>query len=192
MPHATKKNDIVHLCLIYVITSILFFSFGFRHIMVLYSDHGLVTKGKSNLKLFHQLYWVIVFAYILLFSFFMPISHIIRGNFPKSTEKGKICLLVKTNNRANYKGLLIELVFHCMTTFKCIIFYQKTKRFMKGLCPNETNNCIRKYRRNLINMNETLSYHMSWYMIIFIEHMSVLFFSKLDLNPRIVFLHTIF
>ena len=58
---------------------------------------------------------------------------------------------------------------------------------MRGLCPNETNNCIRKYRRNLINMNETLSYHMSWYMIIFLEHMSVLCFSKLDLDPKIVF-----
>ena len=122
-----QSCDISHLCLIYVITIILSFGFAFRHILVLYSDRGLVRKGKSNLNLFHQLYWVIVCVYILLFSFFLPISHIIKRSFPKSTEKGKICLLVKTDNRTNYKGLLIELAFHCVTIFQLYYYNRRTK-----------------------------------------------------------------
>ena len=179
--------------MIYVPCTTLFFSFVFRHILVVYSDRGLIRKGKSNLNLFHQLYWVIVCAYIILFCFLMPISHIIRGNFPNSTEKGKICLLIKSDNRTNYKGVLIELAFYFIITCQMYDFNRRTKRFMRGLCPNETNNCIRKYRRNLVNMKETLSYDMSWYMIVFLEYMSVLFFSKLDLDPNIVFVtHNIF
>ena len=174
--------------MIYLPCTILFFSFAFRHILVLYPDRGLISKGKSNLKLFHQLYWVIVSAYILLFCFLMPISHIIRGNFPKSAEKGKICLLLQTDNRTTNKGLLIELAFYFLIFCQMFDFNRRTRRFMRGLCPTERNSCIRKYRRNLINMKETLSYDMSWYMIIFLEHMSVLIFSKIELDPMVVFL----
>ena len=71
----------------YVFTEVLFLSHVFRSFLVVFSERGLVSKGKTNLKLFHQLFWVLFCAFLVVFTFIMPISHVIRGKFPETTKK---------------------------------------------------------------------------------------------------------
>ena len=175
--------------MVYVFTEVLFFSFAFRTFLVVFAERGLVAKGKTNLQLFHQLYWVLFCAFFVVLTFIMPISHIIRGTFPKTTNKGQICLLAQNNQdiKINQKGVFIEFAYAFLVTIQLFRSNRKTKQFMRGLCPNKNNHCIRVYRRNIINISETMIFHLSWYMILFVDNISVLILQKFEVEPQTVF-----
>ena len=173
----------------YVFGEILFLSHVFRSFLIVFSERGLVAKGKTNLKLFHQLFWVIFCAFLVVFTFIMPISHIIRGKFPETTRKGQICLLAHTNQdiEINQKGVLIEIAYGVLVIIQLFRSNRKSKQFVRGLCPNKNNHCIRIYRRNILNMHETMMFHLSCYMISFVDNISVLIFNKFEVDPQTVF-----
>ena len=173
----------------YVFTEVLFLSHVFRSFLVVFSERGLVAKGKTNLKLFHQLFWVLFCAFLVVFTFIMPISHVIRGKFPETTKKGQICLLAQTNQdiEINQKGLLIEIAYNVLVTIQLFRSDRKSKQFVRGLCPNKNNHCIRIYRRNILNMHETMMFHLSCYMINFVDNISVLFLKKFEVDPQTAF-----
>ena len=58
---------------------------------------------------------------------------------------------------------------------------------MRSLCPNKNNHCIRVYRRNILNIHETMMFHLSWYMILFVDNISVLILQKFEVDPLTVF-----
>ena len=67
--------------------------------MILYSDRGLVSKGKPNLVLFHQLYWTVFSAFAAIGIMIYPIVPMIKGSLV-DTDKMKICLLVPLHSGA--------------------------------------------------------------------------------------------
>ena len=69
-------------------------SFGFRHILSLYADRGLVQNVKPNLTLFNQLYWVVVGSWLAVFFAINPGKNLFKGNhLLQDMNRGRACLL---------------------------------------------------------------------------------------------------
>ena len=66
-------------------------NFSFRSILIGYA-RGLVLKGRPNLRLFNQLYWVLFSGFCTIGIILFPILKLAQGNF-NETNYGKICLL---------------------------------------------------------------------------------------------------
>ena len=92
----------------------------------------------------------------------LPVSHMVKGEFPEALQKGKICLLVHNDVAADYpdnkKGQLIQTAFNIASLVIIFDLNRRTTTWVRVNCPNKTMSCIGKYRRNLINMQETLMY----------------------------------
>ena len=56
------------------------------------------------------------------------------------------------------KGRLIQITFDLVSLFIIFDLNRRTNNWVKRNCPNQRMSCIGKYRRNLINMRETLWY----------------------------------
>ena len=67
------------------------FSHIFRSAMVRFADRGLVLQGRPNLKLFNQLFWLILVPYCCIGLMMAPFNSIIRGSFPQ-TYVAKHCI----------------------------------------------------------------------------------------------------
>ena len=64
-----------------------------RVFLICFAERGLVAQGRPNLRLFHQLYWILFSAFITIGIVTFPIMKFLRGNFAETTY-GKICLLI--------------------------------------------------------------------------------------------------
>ena len=71
--------------------------------MILHSEKGLVDKGQPNLKLFNQLYWVVVFSMTVIELTISPFTQIAKGGFPENSHKGRICLLLEADPTVDYE-----------------------------------------------------------------------------------------
>ena len=80
----------------YTYTYSLFNIFVFRSFLVLLADLGLVKGGQADLRLFNQLFWLVVAVNLVLSFFTFPIVPTIRGTFPSQTLIGKVCLVCST------------------------------------------------------------------------------------------------
>ena len=60
-----------------------------RVFLICFAERGLVVQGRPNLRLFHQLYWIVFSVFIVTF----PVLMFLRGNFAETTY-GKICLQI--------------------------------------------------------------------------------------------------
>ena len=104
---------------------ILLFSFHFRLFLVLYADRGLLKNGKPNLKLFCQLYWVVMVV-LLIFCFAMfPGKNLLKGNFILQDSKCKIMSLRERARTFNWdtfkeKGHRLCLYRYCVHSFTAI------------------------------------------------------------------------
>ena len=74
-------------------TLTLFLNFLYRVVLILFSDRGLVVRGRSKLTLFRQLYWTVFWACfcMLLFMHIYSSTQISVDPFTGSTL-GNICL----------------------------------------------------------------------------------------------------
>ena len=67
-------------------------------ILVKFSGRGLVFNGYPNLKLFNKLFWLF-FITIVTYSYVVfPLAHQLKGEFPKNSTKGQICLRLDFRN----------------------------------------------------------------------------------------------
>ena len=64
--------------------NIFFFHCVFRHALVLYADRGLEEKGRPNLRLFYQLYWLVSLTFVVLGTLMWPTLAIARGTIERS------------------------------------------------------------------------------------------------------------
>jgi hypothetical protein len=143
--------------LVYITT--LIFSFFFRVFLILHADKGLVQKGSLNLRLFHQLYWVIVCSFLLVGHGVFSLPHLIDGTF-QGTLSGQICLLQDISDDevfkiVNLKRDLIRSVFPLIALVGVKYLSWRVKQFVSGLCPGGKMSCIGIYKRNVIKYHYT-------------------------------------
>ena len=167
--------------------TIFFYNFLFRTFLIWYAN-GFIRKGATDLKLFYQLHWIICVSYIaiVLFGIF-PTPSILRGDFPKGSTSGKICLLVHLERSELYMRLNSFVI---VTTLVCIIYIlyakSRTSRLLTVLCPRNKMSCIRKYQRNVISYDEHILVVIYWLLCSQIEVIMSSLYIFYDTDPKIV------
>ena len=132
------------------------FNMVFRSFFILHPDYGLVKDGRPDLHLVHQLYWVALCAFILVNHSVLPLSFLIKGNFPEGTGPGRLCLvLARGQSQDNAKLTIMQFITPFLVTTFTIYITWRVRRFLKGHCPRGRMSCIGVYRRNVITMKET-------------------------------------
>jgi hypothetical protein len=143
-------------------TLILFFSFLFRAVLILHADKGLVHHGSLNLRLFHQVYWVVICSFLVSAHGVFSLPKWINSNF-RETVPGKICFLRDFSTNENIKTYLISLAFSFIAVFVIKYMTWRVNRCMSGLCPDKKMSCIGNYKRNAISLNVTTKLLHLWY-----------------------------
>ena len=118
-----------------------------------------MDKGRPNLKLFNQLFWVVVFSMTAIEHFMFPFNHIAKGGFPENSHKGRICLLLEADPTVDYewkKYKLFPLTMSSVALVYCAYTHLRIKRFMRVFCPNKRYSCIMPYKRNILNFKTSL------------------------------------
>ena len=136
-----------------------FFCFVFRCLVVIHAEKGLIVKGKPDLRLLNQLYWLIVLSFttvniFIIFYFYQTI--IITENFVSSSPMA-ICLMVngkedseKKDGLSGIRPAFLFIQYACMSYLNMSL-----NRFLKGHCPGRKMSCIGKRRRNVVSLKET-------------------------------------
>ena len=151
----------------YVYMTAMLFNIFFRAFFILYPDYGLVKDGQPDLRLVHQLYWVVLSSFILVNHAVLPLSFLIKGTFPEGTGPGRLCLglgnMTKDEmsphqqTQDNAKLTIMQFMTPLLVTiFNCYVCW-RVRRFVRGHCPRGRLSCIGVYRRNVITLKETSS-----------------------------------
>ena len=115
----------------------------------------------------------------------------VKGEFPEALQKGKICLLVHNNVNTDYpdnkKGQLIQTAFNIVSLVIIFDLNRRTTTWVRVNCPKKTMSCIGKYRRNLINMQETLRYFYFEKSVFLVELCIIEMCSYFEMSPHSVF-----
>ena len=142
-----------------VIASSAFFSFLFRSLVVLHAEKGLIVKGRPDLKLLNQLFWLImgsytVFVLFIVFNFYRTI--ILTKTFVSSSNMA-ICLMVDGKEDRDLEAgfRVIGPAFRFVQFSVMSYLYSMVNGYLKGLCPDEKMSCIGKYRRNVMSLTDT-------------------------------------
>ena len=154
----------------YVYWVVLFMSFGFRHILILYADRGLVQNGQPNLTLFNQLYWVVVGSWLALGFAMNPGKNLLKGNhLLQDMSRGRACLLRSLpghSSESQLKYKAIGVVTAMIVSFYITNQRRQLGRYVKGVCPNGRMSCFGKFRRNVVNLDQTYWWLMWWCLAI--------------------------
>ena len=137
-----------------------------------------VREGRPDLRLFHQLYWIIVCSELLVMYIVFPGAPILQGNFPSETVPGRVCLLLQTASRTSsafyesesYKLNMFRLFFPSLNIVIIIYLRFRVKRFMSELCPRKQMSCIGVYKRNVIGLQTTINWLISWNILVLLEY----------------------
>ena len=134
-----------------------------------------MREGRPDLRLFHQLFWIVVCSYLLAMYFVFPGASILQGTFPSETEAGRVCLLLPTASSAfyqseSYKLNMFRLFFPLLNTFVIIYLRFRVKRFTSELCPRNQMSCIGVYKRNVISLQTTIRWLMFWNIVLLLEY----------------------
>ena len=145
---------------------VLFMSFGFRHFLILYADRGLVQNGRPNLTLFTQLYWVVVGSLLALGFAMNPGKNLLKGNhLLQDMNRGRACLLRSmpghsAESQFTYKA--IGVVFAMILSIRITNQRRLLVRYVRGVCPNGRMSCFGKFRRNVLNLDQTYWWLIWW------------------------------
>ena len=128
--------------------------------LILHAEKGLLVHGRPNLKLFNQLFWIVVCAFIMVSYSGFPLPFLVKGSYPESSNAGKICLLRDINDENlkdldNYRFELIQFNAFFVTWFLSKYASYRVSRFLKGCCPRKKMSCIGVYKRNVLTFLET-------------------------------------
>ena len=118
-----------------------------------------MEKGRPNLKLFNQLFWVVVFSMTAIEHFMFPFNHIAKGGFPDNSHKGRICLLLEADHTVDYewkKYKLFPIIMSSVAIVYCTYTHLRIKRFLRKFCPNKRYSCIVPYQRNILNFKTSI------------------------------------
>ena len=133
-----------------------------------------MREGRPDLRLFHQLYWIIVCSKLLVAYFVFPGASILQGTFPSETVAGRVCLLLPAGSSGSsafyqgesYKLNMFRLFFPLLNIFTVIYLRFRVKRFMSELCPRKQMSCIGVYKRNVISLQTTIRWLMFWNIVV--------------------------
>ena len=166
------------------------FNMFFRAFFVLYPDYGLVKDGQPDLRLVHQLYWVVFSSFVLVNHSVLPLPFLIKGNFPEGTGPGRVCLgLARQQGKDNAKLTIMQFMTPLLVTIFNWYICWRVRRFMRGHCPRGRMSCIGVYRRNVITLKETSSLLYILCFSSFIDSVIQAVFPNLDkiLEGRVLF-----
>ena len=168
-----------------------------RAVLVLHAD-GLVLRGRLNIRLLGQLFWVYWVTQLAVFYGFFPITMLIKGGFPEESEAVKVCMLVglvSTPNHSlenSFKKLLLVSNGCFILIVWTLYFNRKVDKFISGHCPRGTMYSIGKYPRNAISFKTTKNLSVNWTCIPVLHHFMRLWY-KYFLNPATAYyIDTIF
>ena len=135
-----------------------------------------VREGRPDLRLFHQLYWIIVCSFLLVMYTVFPGAAIIQGTFPSETVAGRVCMLQSASSNGSalyesesYKLNMFRLFFPLLNIFIIIYLRFRVKRFMSELCPRKQMSCIGVYKRNVISLQMTICWLIIWDISSFLD-----------------------
>ena len=66
-------------------------------------------------------------------------------------------------------GVLIEIAYVILSIALTLYFNWRIRRFLKGFCPKGTMSCIKKYRRNILSLNDCFKLLLSSKLLISFE-----------------------
>ena len=116
----------------YVYMTVMLFNIAFRSFFILHPDYGLVKDGQPDLHLVHQLYWVVLCSFILVNHTVLPLSFLIKGNFPEGTGPGRLCLgLARRQSQDNAKLTIMQFITPFLVTTFTIYITWRVRRFIK-------------------------------------------------------------
>jgi hypothetical protein len=138
-----------------------------------------VNKAGPNLKLFNQLFWTVLTAFVLVLLGTYPTSHQLRGIYPEGTKRGKICLQLYFPEDKDFldEGLklrIMHVIFPFLFGTAMLLLNLKVKRFLAGHCPRKRMSCIGVYQRNVITYTQTTCLVLCWVLSAFLNALLVL------------------
>ena len=141
-----------------------FISHTFRSVLVRFADRGLVLQGRHNLKLFRQLFWLILIPYCCIGLLMAPLLSIMDGKFP-TVFVAKICILPPGFKGDPYqepqkimKQVVVPMVVPLLHLSYVQYWTYKVRKYFRGTCPNKKMYSFGNYRRNFITFEENVKY----------------------------------
>ena len=173
-----------------IFSNFFFFSFLWRTFLILHAD-GFIHNGQLNIRLFGQLFWLLALTFITVAYTIFPGSMLLRGEFPKQSTIGKICLLRPIGHRTGKEvlkrnGMVLAAGFNAI----CFVlyFYRKAKAILKTLSPHNKMSCIGRYKRNAMDYIETAGMSLTFGILGIFDVLLVGVYKYLNLRPWTVFL----
>ena len=121
---------------------------------------------QPNLRLFCQLFWIIVVAFVFMSHAASLGGNLLKGKYVlQDLNRAKACLLgnvPKQSVQTHFKKKAIVYSFIGIGIFYLLYFKLKVKRFISGLCPNGRMSCMGNFKRNVISLNQTFWWFMWW------------------------------
>ena len=138
-----------HLCLNSLVSLYFYtflFSFLFRTVLIRYSERGLVSRGKPNLRLFEQLYWLLFSAFVSLAIILFSVVKYLKGNYPL-TRFGSTCLEQPLeNDDTSLKNNAITMAPVIIGAIFKRYWSSKVSRYLAGICPRGRMAMLGRYK----------------------------------------------
>ena len=125
------------------------------------------------MKLFKQLFWLILIPYCIIGIFMAPLIGIIKGTF-SDNFRSKLCLRQSISEFDVIKHNIVPLISPLVATATATYFEFRSKRYLKGMYPNGNMYGIGNYRRNFATFEDTVRW-LHVFFIHFVLHQAVLF-----------------
>ena len=166
------------------------FSLIFRVVLIRFADRGLVVKGKPDLVLFHQLYWLVFVAFFVVGIFMFPFSTFVLDTYTSSAE-GRVCMLqpLETSTEIVRRRLMVVSYVGIIAVFNKYLSF-KVKLFLHGICPNDTMYCIGNYKRNMLSFKTNSKLINLWAIYALLEtviFMTPMLYNNKWLTPEVIF-----
>ena len=178
---------IAHFFLHVVFLNTALFSHTFRTVLIRFADRGLVLQGKPNLKLFSQLFWLILIPYCCIGMMMAPLFSILSGRFTQ-VFVAKICTLSPSFDQ-DPKKIMTQHIVPLMVPLLNLGYGQylnyKVRQYFR---PNQKMHSFGNYRRNLITFKENRKYIQInfWYVLLTNLVLNILFINgeRFSLTPE--------
>ena len=194
---------IAHFSLLTTFSNTAFFSHTFRSVLIRFPDRGLVLHGRQNLKLFSQLFWLILIPYCCIGLFMAPVKSIIVGSFT-DIFSAKICIFSPGFERDSNEDPkfqipkrqimlndVVPMVVPLLNLGYCQYWTYKVRQYFRRNCPNNRMYSFGNYRRNFVTFEQNLKYIQIHFLYVLITNLflNALFLNgeMLSLNPERIF-----
>ena len=179
-----KSRIIIYLVLPIFFSNTAFFTFVFRTVLIRFAHRGLVLEGRPNLKLFDQLFWVILVPYCSIGIMMAPLVSILRGRFHVFFDY-KVCLFKSIEDHDLWRKDIMPLFIPFLVWTWCQYLKLKTNRYLNKICPQQKMSSIGKFRRNFTTFEQTMQFiQVNFFCVIFYRGFLFSLFQTFSLRPE--------